>query len=108
MAHDARLFRAFGPSRSDVVLAHHLEQRTAGDPGDDRERDGRESDGRQDQVLDRIPEHFPLRGDQGIEDVEVRDELMERRPEAFLVEIPTPHLVVGDGEHPGSEPTRWG
>ena len=47
------LLEALGPGRPDVVEAEHLEQARAGHPGDDRERDRAERDGRQDEVLGR-------------------------------------------------------
>jgi len=50
--------QALGPGRPDVVLVGHVQDRCAGDAGDDRQRDRAERDRRQDQVLDRVEEEL--------------------------------------------------
>ncbi len=71
--HDGALLEALRAGRPDVVQTEDLEQARAGHPGDDRQRDGADGDGRQDEVPDGVDQGAPLAGDQGVEDVHVRD-----------------------------------
>ena len=50
------LINPFGARRADIILAEHFEQAGAGHAGDDRERNGADRQGRQDQMPERILE----------------------------------------------------
>ena len=54
-----------------MVLLHHLEHRRSGDPGDDRQRDRAESDRREDQMADRVPQGGPVGRDDRVDDEQV-------------------------------------
>ena len=77
--HDGALVHALRPGGPDVVQPEHVEQARAGHPGDDRERDRAEGDGRQDHVADRVDEELPVERDDRVEDVHVREEVQDRR-----------------------------
>ncbi|MNT71713.1 hypothetical protein D3C72_2102280 [compost metagenome] len=73
--HHACRRQAFGPCGTDVVFTQYFQHRGAGHPGDHRQRDGAQHDGRQDQVVQGVDEGAFLFGQQGVDEHETGDRL---------------------------------
>jgi hypothetical protein len=95
--------QALGAGRSDVVLAHDLEQAGAGHARNDRHRDRAQRDRRQDQVPQRIEEQVELEREQPVDRVHVRQEVQPDAERALDALQPV-HLRDAVEPEPGAEP----
>ena len=68
--HDG-LREALRPRRLDVLLSHRVDHPGTDHPEDDAEESVREGEGRQDEMLERVPEDLAVSVQRGIEDEEV-------------------------------------
>ena len=96
---------ALRPRSAHVVLVLDVEHRGARDASDDGKRDRGERDGGEDEVLDHVPEHYPVPRQDRVEDVEARRVLgvvQEGVDAADAREPPEPdreHVLEEDRQH---------